>query len=205
MDLKQVSALLLGAAAVVGSVFLLFNSLLNELVPPTTGLAPNLYASIASLSSLLVLLVTVLTTPARPTLHQRRWISVLAVMTGIAAFVVLWLYMVKIHTYVFSYPEITPAGEISTRHIRGQYTELGEAITKDMNIAAAIDSVGKLGTATKNQLLWTEESQKKMEVCLVSYYVVFTMLITTALFCTVLAILRSRLVAEANRKGRHAD
>jgi hypothetical protein len=129
----------------------------------------------------------------------------LAVITGIAAFVVLWLYMGEIQTYVFRYPEPTTAGEISTRHIRGQYTELGKIITKDMSIAAAIDSVGKLGMATKNQLLWTEESQKTIEVYLVSYYVVFTVLITTALFCAVLAILRSRLVAETSRKGRHAD
>lgn len=192
MDFKSLGLLLAAAAAVVGSVFGLFGSVLQALVPPSQDLAPTLYAGIASLAALLILLIVVMLMPARLTLRQRRWIVGFTAVLGVGAFWALLSYVGALNSFVFRYPEVVPAGQKAQRHIRGEYTELGRAITRDMSVAAAIDSVGGLPMARDNQLLWTEQSQKDVEMRLVERYVLSLALLTAALFSVLVAAHRIR-------------
>ncbi|CAN7563698.1 hypothetical protein LJR290_004003 [Variovorax sp. LjRoot290] len=188
IDLKPLGALLLAAAGVVGTVFGLFGSVLHELVPPSRELASTLYAGIASLAALLILLGIVLLMPARLTLRQRRWIVAFTAVLSVAAFYALLSYVGTLNTFVFRYPDSSTAGQKPQRYIRGQYTELGATITKDMSVAAALNSVGGLDMARNNQLLWTEQSQKETEMRLVRHYVVSLALLTAALFSVLIAV-----------------
>lgn len=194
MDLKLIGTLLVAAAAVVGGVFALFGNVLQELVPPSRSLAPTLYGGVASMAALMVLLAIVLMMPARLSRRQRQWIVPAATgLIGVLAVAALLTYLSALQAYVFRYPEADRAtpSRPSQRYIRGEYNELGRTVTSRMTLPSAIDSVGGIRMALDNQLLWTEQSQQRVEMRLVVHYVVAVALLTMAVFGMAVAVIRS--------------
>lgn len=203
LDLRGIGTLLTAATAVVGTVFGLFGAVLQELAPPSRSMAPTLYAGIASLAALMVLLVIVLVMPARLSRRQRQWIVPgVTGFIGLLAVAALLTYMATLQSYVFRYPDSGEpiSDQPAQRYIRGEYTALGLALTGHMSITAAVDSVGGIRMALRNQLLWTEKSRQAVEMRLVLHYVVSIALVTMALFGLAVAVIRS-----ARKAGERPD
>lgn len=189
MEFKRIGKLLTAAAAVVGGVLGLFSSVLDKLAPPAAGLSPTYYAGIASIASLLVLLLVVLSMPARPSARQRHVIAACGIAIGVAAFVCLFAYLDLLNTHVFEYAE---PGTPPARHVRGEFTAMGERMSQDLSVAGAVHRVGGLHLAEQNQLLWTERSRAQIELRLLKLYVASVALLCMALFGVAVALLAAR-------------
>ena len=201
MNVKQVGKVLVAGAAVTSTVFGLFGGVLEQLVPPSSELAPTVYAGIASVASLVVMLAIDLAMPARLTVVQRRWAAAMLSCIGVTAFYLLFLYIGQLNTFVFKHPDPPTARESPQRHIRGEYTQLGARITKDMSVSAAVESVGGLKMARDNQLLWTEESQKAIEWQLMALYVTAVSMLNAALIGVAFAVLRAGRARAPGSRG----
>jgi hypothetical protein len=190
MDLKRVGILIGTAAGVVGGVLALFGGVLQRLVPPTSDMSPIQSVGVASLASLLLLLIVVLVLPARPSVRQRRWIAAFGAVVGLAAVLLLFNHIWRMNSYVFEYP--LPAEGKPERHVRGEWTPMGQAMAADMSIAEAVKKVGGVQNAEENLLLWTEESRKQVELRLLASYVASVSLFSLALFSVTIAVISAR-------------
>jgi hypothetical protein len=203
MDLKPVGNLMLAAASVVAVVFGLFGSVLQEFAPPAKTIGPILCTGVASLASLIILLTAVLAMPALVTIRQRRWVVAISLAIGSVSFYSLFRYAESLNVYAYTCPKDDPSRELaSKRHIRGEFTPLGEEITKQMTVEAAIKSVGGCRMNRDHQLLWTEHSQKATEMRLVGHYVASIAMLNVALFIAAVAVrnIRSSKAREAAKR-----
>jgi len=190
MDLQRVGTLIATAAAVVAGVLALFGGVLRRLVPPTSELSPIQAVGMASLASLLLLFLIVLVMPKQPTTRQRYRIAAFGAVIGLAAVVLLFLHIGRMNTYVFEYA--APGDGASELHVRGEWSKMGQAMARDMSIVEAVRNAGGLDKAEGNQLLWTEESRKQVELRLLASYVAAVSLFCLALFSVAVAVISAR-------------
>ncbi|SEB10098.1 hypothetical protein [Variovorax sp. YR216] len=190
MELKRIATLIASGAAVVAGVLGLFGAFLKHLVPPVSSLSPLQALGLASLASLLLLFLVVLKLPARPSSVERHRLAAVAAKVGLGALVLLFIHMWAMNTFVFAYP---PA-ELGTPelHVRGTYTSYAKKLIHEMTLSGAIRESGGLEKAEENEILWTEESRKNIELMLTASYTVSIALFSLSLFILVVTAISAR-------------
>lgn len=176
---------LIGAAAgVVTLVFGLFSSVLADVVPPVEAMRPAAVTGLASLVALVILLVLALVMRRRLTLAQRPRVALAAGAAALAGLALCYVHYGDLGRYAFRWPDEPTA----PRHLRGEYNETGQQMTRDMSLVAAITAMGGLDQVRRMNLLWEEDSRREVERRLVVQYVVLTSLFAGALFGLALAV-----------------
>lgn len=185
MKLQQVGKLLVTAGGSVTLVFGLFNSALAEWAPPTSGLSPLAVTGLASTLALVLLLVLVMSLHQQLLAARRPWVVSIAVGLALLGVGVFFSYYSLLDQHVFRWPQ---GSADAPRYVRGEYTELGRQMTRDMSLPAAIGQVGGLEMARSQQLLWEETSAQQVEHRLVGWYLLLTSLFSAVLFSLALAV-----------------
>ncbi|MBK7464644.1 MAG: hypothetical protein IPJ50_19365 [Betaproteobacteria bacterium] len=188
----SLTGLLTTAAGAVTLVFGLFNSVLADLVPPIQSPNPQTAAGLASLLALAVLLGLALLMRRRPSIAYRRGTAIGAGLAIAAAGVWLAVYLGEFNDYVYSWPEVgsgaaQDGSSKPKRHVRGDFTAFGLELQKTLSVAGAVEHAGGLAFVQKNELLWSERSQKATETRLLWHYIAVTTLFTGGVFALALA------------------
>jgi hypothetical protein len=198
--------IVLAAASAVGAVFGLFNSVLAELVPPFDD--SHQTVGVVSVGTVAVLLILTVVVKKRVTTVQARSIAAASAVCLVTALVVYFPFRDATRAYTYRHPPASAAHSDQTRHIRGELHEQGRRRVKDMTVAHAVYELGGPDIVNATGMLWSEESRLQVIGTLERYYVVFTMLLTAAVFMAGVAVWRKqqaekrRQVARTNAERR---
>jgi len=182
--------LIVSAAAAVGTVFGLFNSVLSELVPPTDD--NQQLVGIVGVSTTVILLVLVL-------LIRRQLRTISAFSIGAVALVALVLAITVFidfrqlsSSFVYRYPPASLATPKQTRHIRGEIHAAGAALIGSGTVANAVYRYGGPDLVNSMGVLWTEQSRQGVISKLELRYIVLTIFMAGAVFVAGVALWRQR-------------
>lgn len=174
---KQVSEFLAGAVTVVGAAFALFKGVFEESAPP--GSEVNLLVQWTMLACLLILLVVWLLLPRRPPRSQQLLLAGFAFLAIVASVGSFLHYLSLESEYVYEYRD-------GRRYVRGELTEAGRVRARGRAIAKAVEDFGG-PLIVKNQILWSEESEKAVARRLQTWYLLAVTLSFSTLVVLVLA------------------
>jgi hypothetical protein len=174
---KQVSEFLAGAVTVVGAAFALFKGVFEESAPP--GSEVNLLVQWTMLACLLILLVVWLLLPRRPPRSQQLLLGGFAFLAIVASVGSFLHYLSLESEYVYEYRD-------GRRYVRGELTEAGRVRARGRAIAKAVEDFGG-PLIVKNQILWSEESEKAVARRLQTWYLLAVTLSFSTLVVLVLA------------------
>lgn len=204
MRWDELTKLLGAAAGAVTLLFGLFQSVLADWVPPTQAMSSTAVTGTASLVALVILLLLVLTMKRRLLVAERQRVALAAGAAALAGLGLFYVYYGELDRYSFRWPDPAPAGgPAASRHLRGDYNDTGKAMLRDMSLKAAIAQAGGLDKAREQQLLWDEDSRKRVERRLVGEYVLLASLFAGALFGLALAVMGAQRTA-TDKSGRTA-
>jgi phage terminase large subunit-like protein len=192
-------AIVLAAASAVAAVFGLFNSVLAELVPPFDDSRHTV--GIVSIGTVAVLLILTILTRKRVTRLQIRTIAAASALCLVGALALYFPFRDETRTYVYRHPPASLAHADQTRHIRGELHEQGRRRVKGMTVAHAVYQLGGPDIVNAMGILWTEASRLQVIGRLERYYVVFTMLLTAAIFIAGMAVWRNQQGGPSKKKG----
>ncbi|HET7792327.1 MAG TPA: hypothetical protein VFL64_02985 [Rhizobacter sp.] len=188
-DLAGLSAVIVSAAAVITTIFGLFNSVLKDLMPQVQGAAQAV--NVVAFGTLVLLLVLVLVIRARlPKTSQYLWAGVGAVCLVAAMFVYL-SFSDLVRARVYQYPPASAPGTEQRPFVSAPYHELGRKRAEGMDVATAVSQFGGPALVNGRQVLWTEEALAQVVGQFVRYYMALAFLMTTALFVVAIALWRS--------------
>jgi hypothetical protein len=173
---------ILVAAGVVLAVFGLFNAVLTDLVPPSgsksvlTGMT-----SLVAMVLLAVISLTINVVTKKRSLVLLAFISLAPLFVAVVAY---FFYNANLKEYVYQSPA-PPANAIS-RHIRGELHAEGKLRLRG-------DSVDKfaskdLEAVLSTDVLWTQESQRKITQLLELQYFLFVTSVITSIFMIFVSI-----------------
>jgi hypothetical protein len=188
---ERLGKLITAAAAVVGIVFGLFNSILSDLVPPVEDHQTVL--GVVSILSLVVLLAISVIMPRTPTPRLRVAIGLFALVAVVGMAATFIVHRNNIATYVYRYPPSEFSDVKQVRLIAGDMHELGRKRAEGLLLAYAVQRNGGPDIVNDHQLLWTQQSRLQAERKLLVGYEILVGAITTLLFALgVLALNRFR-------------
>ena len=199
-DLAGLSAVIVSAAAVITTIFGLFNSVLKDLMPQVPGAAQAV--NVVAFGTLVLLLVLVIRARL-PKTSQYLWAGVGAVCLVTAMFVYL-TFSDLVRARVYQYPPASVPGTKQKPFVSAPYHELGRKRADGMDVATAVSQLGGPALVNGRQELWTEEALSKVVGQFVRYYMALTFLMTTALFVVAIALWRSTR-ADTRRKPNPAE
>jgi hypothetical protein len=200
--LDSVRKYLLAAAAVVTVVFGLFESVLQNSVPPSTSWSKTHYTGLASFSSVLILFLIILIIPRRPKERDKRWLVACALILSAAAFYALFDYHEKLKGFIFDYPPAKVVGSKPEKNLHGDVlTDLGVKLFRSMSKDEAVLACGGLEFVRANQLLWTRESENAVEIRMLKHYVLAVALLNAALFTLLITVHRSDFLATNEKEA----
>jgi hypothetical protein len=183
--LKRLGPLLAAGAAVVSTVWGLFSSVMKELVPPVED--AQIVTNWSSLITLLILFALLLAMPRNPSVKVRRNIAIIGSAVVASSLVIYFLYRGMYETYVYVYPsESSQDGE--ARYIRGDYHEQGKHRAEGLTTTEAVRELGGPAIVNRNNILWTEASQRDVEQRLITRYCALVGTACAALFLLAVAI-----------------
>jgi len=199
----ELSAVLVSAAAVVTTLFGLFNSVLKDLMPVVEGATQAV--NVVAFGTLVVLLALVLVIRARLTkTSQYLWAGV-GVVCLVAAMFVYLRFSDLVRDRVYYYPPATAPGIEQKPYVSAPYHEAGKKRADGMDLATAVSQYGGPALVDGREVLWSEEAQSRVIGLFVRYYMALTFLMTTALFVVAIAVWRSLGNTGRKRKPAAAD
>ncbi|MEO8249030.1 MAG: hypothetical protein ABI589_06640 [Burkholderiales bacterium] len=182
------AAIIGSAAFAVATTLALFNSFLEDLVPPIDG--AQLAIGMVSFATTIVLLALSLLIRKRLSVARQQWLAVGALAMVGLAFIVFFLYRDMVRDFVFAYPPDAPAAA-QTQYIRGELHPEGQARKQGKSIAQAVREFGGPQLVMRHQMLWFEDSQREVIGRLERWYMLLAMLLTVALFVVAITVWRS--------------
>ncbi|CAN5484794.1 hypothetical protein BH10PSE17_BH10PSE17_03550 [soil metagenome] len=175
-------AILTSAAGAVVAVFALFNSVLQELVPPLR--TPGITVSWVSMGSLVLLLA--LTVVLRQVKRNREFTvaAIVSVLFAVASFAIYLPYASQLRSSVFQIPP--PPAPAWQRFIQGEIHAKGLERLNGRSVAQFVsqDPEGVINS----ELLWTRESQEAVTSDLELRYVGLVICMVCALFMASLSV-----------------
>ena len=199
----ELSAVLVSAAAVITTIFGLFNSVLKDLMPVVEGAAQAV--NVVAFGTLVVLLALVLVIRARLTkTSQYLWAGV-GVVCLVAAMFVYLRFSDLVRDRVYFYPPATAPGIEQKPFVSAPYHEAGKKRADGMDVATAVSQYGGPVSVEGREVLWSEAAQSRVIGLFVRYYMALTFLMTTALFVVAIAVWRSLGNTGGRRKPVAAD
>jgi hypothetical protein len=182
--------LIASAAAAVGAVFGLFNSVLSDLVPPTDE--NQQLVGIVGVSTTVVLLVLVLLVRRQLRATPAYAIGGAALLALVLAIMVFLDFRELSSTYIYRYPPASLASSKQARHIRGEIHTAGAVLIGSGTVANAVFRYGGPDLVNSMGVLWTEDSRNKVIAKFEVRYVVLTILMASAVFVAGVALWRQR-------------
>ena len=176
----RLGKLITAAAAVIGIVFGLFNSILSDMVPPVEDRQTVL--GVVSLLCLVVLLAISLVLPRGATRTLQIAVGVFALIAAVGVAVIFMVQRNNVATYVYAYPPSELPGVKQVRLIAGDLHEMGKKRADGLLLAYAVQRNGGPDVVNDNQLLWTQQSRLAAERKLILGYEMLVGAITTLLF-----------------------
>jgi hypothetical protein len=199
----ELSAVLVSAAAVVTTLFGLFNSVLKDLMPVVEGATQAV--NVVAFGTLVVLLALVLVIRARLTkTSQYLWAGV-GVVCLVAAMFVYLRFSDLVRDRVYYYPPATAPGIEQKPYVSAPYHEAGKKRADGMDLATAVSQYGGPALVDGREVLWSEEAQSRVIGLFVRYYMALTFLMTTALFVVAIAVWRGLVNTGGKRKPVAAE
>jgi hypothetical protein len=185
----ELSAVLVSAAAVITTIFGLFNSVLKDLMPVVEGAAQAV--NVVAFGTLVVLLALVLVIRARLTkTSQYLWAGV-GVVCLVASMFVYLRFSDLVRDRVYFYPPATAPGIEQKPYVSAPYHDAGKKRADGMDVATAVSQYGGPVSVEGREVLWSEAAQSRVIGLFVRYYMALTFLMTTALFVVAIAVWRS--------------
>jgi len=181
-------AVLTSAVAAVGVVFGLFNSFLAELVPPFDDSQQTV--GFVSIGTVVFLLALTLLIRTRLTVASARYIGLVSMACFLTAVVVFFPFRNITRTYVYRYPPASVSNEKQVRHIRGDLHAQGVERVKNVTVAQAVYRLGGPDLVNSMGILWGEKSRLAIIAKMEKLYVALTMLLTSAIFISGIALWR---------------
>lgn len=186
----SLSAIITAAVSTVSAVFVLFNSFFKNLVPPIND--AQLTIGMVSLSTTIILLGLTLLIRNRLSKVKQIQMTIMSLALVVVAFIAFFLYRDYFREYVYEYPATASTNEVKLIPvIRGEFHENGSIRAKGMSTQEAVRKFGGPELVERNEILWTEKSKNTIVSRLEKFYVLITMLLSTALFIVALTVLRS--------------
>jgi hypothetical protein len=192
-------AVVLAASSAVAAVFGLFNSVLADLVPPFDDSRQTV--GIVSIGTVAVLLILTIVIQKRMTTLQTRTIAAATALCLVGALALYFPFRDETRTYIYRHPPASLADANQTRHIRGELHEQGRRRVKNVTVAQAVYQLGGPDIVNAMGILWTEESRLQVIGRLERYYVIFTMLLTAAIFMAAMAVWRKQQGRPSKKKA----
>ena len=177
---------LTSAAAAVGVIFGLFNSVLSSLVPPTDH--ANQTIGFSSILTIIPLLLITLIIKNKLNTTHRRTTLLIALLLFAGALAIYFPYRSFIMTHTYYYPPSAAANDTQTRHINGDLHKRGIQLKNGSTIAQAVFELGGPAVVDASELLWTADERDKAIMKMDAFYVSLTIILTTLIFllCTAL-------------------
>ena len=176
----RLGKLITAAAAVIGIVFGLFNSILSDMVPPVEDRQTVL--GVVSLLCLIVLLAISLVMPRAATRKLQIAVGLFALTAAVGVAVIFLVHRNNVATYIYTYPPSELPGVNQVRLIAGDLHEMGKKRAEGQLLAYAVQRNGGPDVVNDNQLLWTQQSRLAAERKLILGYEMLVGAITTLLF-----------------------
>jgi uncharacterized membrane protein len=184
------TAIITAAVGTVSAVFLLFNSFFKNLVPPIND--AQLPIGMVSLSTTIILLGLTLLIRSRLSKVKQLQMTLISLALVVAALIAFFLYRDYFREYVYEYPAQEISNEAkSIPVIRGEFHENGLIRAKGMSIQEAVRKFGGPELVERKEILWSEKSKNMIVSRLEKFYVLITMLLSTALFIVALTVIRA--------------
>jgi hypothetical protein len=181
-------AIILSAAAASGTVFFLFDSFLESLVPPYGDSKQTV--AFASFGTAIGLLILSLAIQKRLTAASTRMVCIICGVLLLLSIVLFGHFRDMSRTYVYRFPPSSLPLESQKLHIRGDLDEKGRDVVGNKTIAQAVYELGGPDFVNEKGLLWSEESRLARISRIEMEYIALAMLLTTALFTAALAVWR---------------
>ena len=176
----RLGKLITAAAAVIGIVFGLFNSILSDMVPPVDDRQTVL--GVVSLLCLIVLLAISLVMPRAATRKLQIAVGLFALTAAVGVAVIFLIHRNNAATYIYAYPPSELPDVKQVRLIAGDRHEMGRKRADGQLLAYAVQRNGGPDVVNDNQLLWTQQSRLAAERKLILGYEMLVGAITTLLF-----------------------
>jgi hypothetical protein len=174
MNEKQI---LVRAAQVVAFLFAISSGFLKKVAPPESS---QFCVGLASLLALCIyLLLSVLSAKTLNRAAVRLWVIFGGAFAVIATASAL-IYFNNHERLTFFYPNDKPDGE----YIAGtEYTPRAREFSQAHALVSSGEVLAKFGGLPNRHYVWTQESINRAQLILVVNYLIFTLSISTAVFC----------------------
>lgn len=190
--------IVISAATAVTVVFGLFNSILQDLVPPYE----DAKQSVLFVSLVCVVLLIVISVVLNKALSRAQG-RLLAVGCGVLIVLTLGTFFPfrdMVREFVYRYPPQSLATVKQTRHVRGELHAEGQKAIGRRTVSEAVHSAGGPDFVDGEGLFWTEDSKRKVVGRMERLYVFLVILMTSTVFLSGLTLWR----LSATSKGRSA-
>lgn len=182
----SLAILLASAVAAVAAVFLMFDSVLSELIPPIEG--SRLGVQLASFLTVIVLLMVSLL--IRKRLRQSTTIKLVAI--GVALVVVtlgvFWYFQSEVGRYVYQYPYKETKGVEPAKYVAGDWRANIAPKVQGRSVAQMVSVHGE--PQDMDGVLWDAESRELHTSRIRMLYILLAMVMTTTLFMVGVALWR---------------